>query len=44
MERGEVIGTVGATGRATGPHLHFGAQIGEARVDPEVLLALDLPD
>ncbi|MGH7819773.1 MAG: M23 family metallopeptidase, partial [Candidatus Binatia bacterium] len=38
VEKGARVGRVGATGRATGPHLHFAARIGEARVDPEALL------
>ncbi len=38
VHRGERLGAVGATGRATGPHLHFGVRWRGARVDPEILL------
>jgi len=44
VERGQTLGSVGASGRATGPHLHFGAQVGTARVDPAALLGLALGD
>jgi murein DD-endopeptidase MepM/ murein hydrolase activator NlpD len=36
--RGEKIGRVGATGRASGAHLHFGLRWHGARIDPELLL------
>jgi murein DD-endopeptidase MepM/ murein hydrolase activator NlpD len=40
VERGQVIGRVGATGRVTGPHLHWGAQFGAISFDPTDLLNL----
>lgn len=39
VRQGEIIGRVGATGRATGPHLHWGMRWGEERIDPQRLVA-----
>jgi murein DD-endopeptidase MepM/ murein hydrolase activator NlpD len=40
VRSGQVIGTVGATGRVTGPHLHWSVRANGARVDPLSLLAV----
>lgn len=40
LTQGDIVGLVGATGRVTGPHLHWALRIGTARVDPLSALAL----
>ena len=42
VEKADTIGFVGSTGRATGPHLHFGAKVMGINVDPVSLIKLKL--
>lgn len=43
VEKGEEVGLSGATGRATGPHLHVAVRWQDAYLDPAQLWALPLP-
>lgn len=40
VKKGEILGLAGSTGRSTGPHLHWGVRLHDARVDPFSLLRL----
>lgn len=44
VEKGQLVGRVGKSGRVTGPHLHFAVKLADTYVDPKQVLELRLED
>ena len=41
VKKGDVIGTIGATGAPTGPHLHWGARVYGIPIDPRSFFGME---